>query len=86
VEASTVAEKYDKHNPGFFGEQGPYGHLYAINSMVFSTGLTVGPLLAGGLEEKIGYGDMNAVFAGLCIFTAALSFVFLGGRPRILGG
>lgn len=34
VEASYVAEKYHKNNKDFFGEEGPYSQLYAINSMV----------------------------------------------------
>ena len=86
VEASCVIELYHKHNPDFFGEEGPYAQLYAINSVFFCLGLTFGPLISGGLRDAIGYGNMNAVVAGLCLLTSALSFVFLGGRPRILGG
>jgi MFS family permease len=84
VEASTVVEMYEKANPNFFGGNGPYAQLYGINSMVFSSGLTLGPLMAGGLKDTIGYGDMNAVIAVLCGLTAALSFVFVGGKPRWL--
>lgn len=84
VEASTVVEMYEKANPGFFGANGPYAQLYGINSMVFSAGLTLGPLVAGGLKDTIGYGNMNAVIAVLCGLTATLSFVFVGGKPRWL--
>lgn len=84
VEASYVCEGYFKHNPEFFGGEGPYAQLYAINSMVFSAGLTLGPILGGGLRDSIGYGNMNAVVAGLCAATAGLSYVFLGGRPRAM--
>ena len=86
VEASTVVQRYDKANPGFFGANGPYAQLYGFNSMVFSAGLTLGPLLSGGLKESIGYGNMNIVIAALCAVTASLSFIFVGGKPRILGG
>jgi MFS family permease len=86
VEASCVTELYHKHNPEYFGKEGPYAQLYAINSVFFCLGLTFGPLISGGLRDAIGYGNMNAVMAGLCLFTSALSFVYLGGRPRILGG
>ena len=61
VEASNVVQMYDKANPGFFGANGPYAQLYGLNSMVFSAGLTLGPLLSGGLKEAIGYGNMNLV-------------------------
>lgn len=36
VEASYVTEQYHKNNKDFFGEDGPYAQLYAINSMVSS--------------------------------------------------
>lgn len=52
VEAGSVVEKYHKRNPEFFGEQGPYAQLYGCNSMVFSLGLSVGPVIAGGLADR----------------------------------
>jgi hypothetical protein len=88
VEAGAVVEKYYKANPEFFGREkgGPYAQLYGLQSMVFSAGLAIGPELAGQLREAIGYGNMNAVLAGLCGVTAVLCFVFLGGRPGVLRG
>jgi len=83
VEATYVAEQYHHANEGFFGEGGPYAQLYAVNSMVFSLGLTLGPLLAGGLRESIGYGDMNLAIAGLCAVVGILSAWLLGGRLRM---
>ncbi|KAJ9669457.1 hypothetical protein H2201_000324 [Coniosporium apollinis] len=83
VEAGAMVEKYHKANPGFFGEEGPYAQLYGANSMVFSAGLTLGPLVAGGLKDKIGYGNMNAMVAGVCFVTAMVSFLFIGGRPSL---
>ena len=83
VEASFVVQKYDTANPDFFGANGPYATLYAINSMVFSAGLTLGPLLSGLLREAIGYGNMNATIAALCLVTSVLSFINIGGKPRI---
>lgn len=84
VEASYIVSQYDKANPQFFGEQGPYAQLYAFNSMVFSLGLTVGPLISGGLRDRIGYGNMNAVIAMLCLITTLLSIVYIGGKPKFL--
>ncbi|KAL8808845.1 MAG: hypothetical protein Q9200_003966 [Gallowayella weberi] len=84
VEASYVVTQYDKANPGFFGEQGPYAQLYGFNSMVFSLGLAVGPIISGGLRDRIGYGNMNAVIAALCLVTASLSVVYIGGKPKFL--
>jgi MFS family permease len=84
VEASDVVQKYDKANPGLFGENGPYAQLYGFNSLVFSAGLTIGPILSGALRDSIGYANMNAVVAAISGLTAVLSFVYVGGRPKIL--
>lgn len=84
VEAAHVVQMYNKANPDFFGTQGPYAQLYAINSMVFSAGLTLGPLLSGSLKDAIGYGNMNIVVAMLCVITSSLSFIYIGGKPNIL--
>lgn len=84
VEASSVVKLYDEANPGFFGENGPYAQLYGLNSLVFSAGLTVGPVVSGALRDAIGYGDMNLVVGVLCAVTAMLSFVYVGGTPTWL--
>ena len=82
VEAGAVVQRYYEANPDFFGEQGPYAQLYGLNSMVFSLGLAVGPELAGELKLRLGYGNMNAVMAGISLGTSILCFFLLGGRPR----
>ncbi|KAH7088920.1 major facilitator superfamily domain-containing protein [Paraphoma chrysanthemicola] len=84
VEAGNIVEKYYQANKDVF-EQAPYAQLYGISSMVFSGGLTVGPLLAGYLRERIGYGNMNAVFAGICAATAIPAAVFMGRKEENLG-
>ncbi|KAM0794419.1 major facilitator superfamily domain-containing protein [Usnea florida] len=84
VEASYVVSMYDKTNPDLFGANGPYAQLYGINSMVFSLGLTVGPLISGSLKDAVGYGNMNIVVAALCLVTAVLSFIYIGGKPAML--
>lgn len=82
VEAGDVVNKYHKANPTTFGENGPHAKLCGLNSMVFCTGLVIGPFLAGALRDKIGYGNMNAVLGAICGVTAAVYYCFLGGRPR----
>ncbi|RYP62962.1 hypothetical protein DL769_007101 [Monosporascus sp. CRB-8-3] len=84
VEVSDVVQKYDKANPEFFGENGPYAQLYGFNSVFFNLGLTIGPLVAGRLRDSIGYGNMNLTFAVVSGVTAILSFFFIGGKPQIV--
>jgi MFS family permease len=84
VECGAVMEKYTAANPQLF-EQPPYAQLYGLTSMSWSLGLTVGPLVGGKLKESIGYGDMNAVLAGVCGVTAVLAWCFVGGKGSDVG-
>jgi len=79
VESGLIVDKYWKANRDLF-VRAPYAQLYGINSMLWSGGLTVGPLVAGALKDNIGYGNMNAVLSGLCGLAAILSFLFLGRK------
>ncbi|EXJ81010.1 hypothetical protein A1O3_07298 [Capronia epimyces CBS 606.96] len=82
VEASDVVRKYDQANPGLFGENGPYAQLYGFNSLVFSAGLSIGPVVSGALRDSVGYANMNNVVAALSALTALLSLLYVGGRPK----
>jgi MFS family permease len=81
VEAGNVVEKYWKANGDIF-ETAPYAQLYGINGMIWSAGLTIGPLIAGSLREKFGYGNMNAVLGGLCGLTVILAATFIGKQEK----
>lgn len=85
VESGNVLEKYWKANNSLFEGQAPYAQLYGINSMIWSAGLTVGPLVSGALRVRIGYGNMNAVLAGVCGGTALLAGMFVGGKRETRG-
>jgi MFS family permease len=80
VEAGRLVDNYATANKDIFEGGAPWAQLYGINSMVFSAGLTVGPLVAGALRESIGYGNMNAVLAGVCAVTAVLAALFIGRK------
>jgi MFS family permease len=82
VESGNVVERYWKANEALFEGQAPYAQLYGINSMMWSGGLTVGPVLSGVLKEAIGYGNMNAVLAGICGITALLAAMFVSGKDE----
>jgi MFS family permease len=51
VEAGAAVKKYDKRNPGLFGDNGPFVSLYGMTLMAFGFGLTAGPILAGALRN-----------------------------------
>ncbi len=52
--------------------------------MVYSMGMTLGPLISGFLKEAIGYGNANLVLGCICLVTSVLSFIYIGGTPKIL--
>jgi MFS family permease len=78
VESGKLMERYHKANPHLFGEAGPYAQLYGISSMCFSLGLTIGPIIGGSLKESIGYANMNAVLASICVLMTVLCFFYIG--------
>ncbi|KAL5322852.1 hypothetical protein ACEPPN_010831 [Leptodophora sp. 'Broadleaf-Isolate-01'] len=82
VEASYVVEQFHMANEDLFGETGPYGQLYAVSSMVFSAGLTCGPVISGALRDRVGYGNMNAIMGGFCVSVSVLSWMYLGRIPK----
>ncbi|RKF65367.1 putative MFS-type transporter C18.02 [Golovinomyces cichoracearum] len=86
VDASIVIENYEKANPDWFPNGGPYAQLYAMNSMIFSLGLTIGPIVAGYLNVKFGYTIMNLSLAGWCVLMSLLCAYFLGGKRQALIG
>lgn len=82
AETAIVSTKYEKANPDYFGENGAGCGMYSFGSAVHSIGLTVGPELASVLRLRLGYGNMNLVFAGIALFGAAHYYLFMGGKPR----
>lgn len=54
VESSRVVDEKEKEFPGQFGEGGAQGRIFSFQNVVFCSGLTIGPLLAGALVERIG--------------------------------
>ncbi|KAF2165936.1 hypothetical protein M409DRAFT_66881 [Zasmidium cellare ATCC 36951] len=82
VEVGAVVDRYQKANPELFGERGPYAMVYGMNGMVFNAGLGIGPELAAGLKEWIGFGNMNLVLAIASGSTACLCYCHLGGKPE----
>lgn len=82
VEGGAVIDNYFHANPEFFGENGPYAMVFGMNGMMFNAGLTIGPAIAGGLKDTIGYGNMNLVLAVISAITAWMCFLYLGNRSR----
>jgi hypothetical protein len=73
VEASNIVDAHARTYPRIFGDKGRYGQLYGFSGLVLNAGLTFGPVLGGLLRERIGYGNMNAVVAGIAAAASLLA-------------
>ncbi|KAI1809589.1 major facilitator superfamily domain-containing protein [Poronia punctata] len=81
VESSSVLDRYYQANPGLFGDRPPAGALFGIFLAAFGAGSAVGPVIAGALRNSIGYGNMNAVMAGISAAAAVAAFIWLERVP-----
>ncbi|POS83250.1 hypothetical protein EPUL_003929 [Erysiphe pulchra] len=53
IDESIVIGNYEKANPESFPHGAPYAQLYAMTNMVFSLGLTLGPLVASSIKHGV---------------------------------
>ncbi|KAG0144233.1 hypothetical protein CROQUDRAFT_724134 [Cronartium quercuum f. sp. fusiforme G11] len=83
VQANNVGREYHRNKPGMFGKKGPYGQLYALNNVMYSLGMTLGPLISGGLTSLIGYGNSMAVIAFQAALTALAAFLWMDSRNMV---
>ena len=84
VESVILVKKYHEINPTLFGEDGPYMQHNAMVSVSFSLGMSLGPLISGGLKIGLGYPSMTCIMGGFTGVVALTSFIWLGGKPRRL--
>ncbi|PLW14282.1 hypothetical protein PCANC_16343 [Puccinia coronata f. sp. avenae] len=73
VQANKIGREQHLANPFLFGSKGPYGQLYALNNILYSLGMTVGPLVAGGLSNRFGYGNAMAVMSLQALLSGIIS-------------
>ncbi|KAG0155643.1 hypothetical protein PDIDSM_2816 [Penicillium digitatum] len=62
VELTASVRAYEKATPGIFGPRGGLSRVYAMTDVAATSGMTMGPAIAGFLREKVGYTSMNWVF------------------------
>lgn len=83
AEFSQVAEAKEqsmlKRTGHGFGKGGAYAQAYALFNVAFAAGCMLGPLLAGFVVEKDGWGVMAGVLGGLSGVTAIPTFLLMGG-------
>ena len=78
VESVILVKKFHEVNPTLFGENGPYMQHNAMASASFSLGMSLGPLISGGLTTGLGYSSMTCIIGGITGVMAIASFIWMG--------
>ncbi|KAF7595395.1 hypothetical protein BBP40_006389 [Aspergillus hancockii] len=80
IEATLAVNELRQEHPRAFGPNGGKSRALAIVGVAWTLGNFVGPILAGGLNDKVGYYSMNCVLAGICALSAMVAFVCLRSK------
>jgi Na+/melibiose symporter-like transporter len=88
AEISYVVEAKEKKS-GMFGKGGAYAQAYGLFSSSFAAGAVVGPIWAGFMEQRAGWGTTMWSLGLLCGLTAVPIVIQTGGlitkrKPKVV--
>jgi MFS family permease len=89
AEIAYLVEAKQKKNPGTFGTRGAYAQAYGLYFCGFAGGALIGPIWAGFMEQRAGWGTMTWSLGLLGGVTALPVLIFTGGlitghTPKLL--
>lgn len=80
AEVAYGVQQKAKDDPETYGSANrAYAQAFALFSMTFSVGNTVGPLIAGLIKDAAGWGTMSWALGLLCGVTAIPTGLWWGG-------
>jgi MFS family permease len=79
AEIAYLVEAKEKKNPGIFGKGGAYAQTYGLYFCWFAGGLLVGPIWAGFVVQRAGWGTMTWSLGLLSGVTVIPTLIFTGG-------
>lgn len=79
AEITYLVEAKERRRPGAFGRGGAYAQAYGLFNMAFAGGCMVGPIWAGFVNERAGWGTMAWSLAVLSFVSAIPTAVWCGG-------
>ncbi|THY43195.1 MFS general substrate transporter [Aureobasidium pullulans] len=80
AEVSYAVEAQGAKRPaGFFGRNGAFGQAFGLFNMAYAAGTMVGPILAGFIKEKDGWGTATLVLGCLSLITTVPTLIWCGG-------
>lgn len=77
LEMQDVLRAVEGEKPGIFGSKGAVAQSFGLYSMAFALGILLGPLWAGPVLEKAGWGTMGWTL-GLLAGVTAMPVIALG--------
>ncbi|KAJ5160180.1 MFS transporter [Penicillium canariense] len=80
VELTAVVKAEEARNPGIFGPRGGLSRVFSLVEVAATSGMTLGPIVAGALTERFGYYQMCWTFSVISIIMALLARIFLGSK------
>ena len=79
AEITYIIDTKEKHHPGLFGQKGAYAQAYGLFNCAFAGGMLVGPLWAGAVVDKQGWGTMCLTLGIFAVVSAIPAFLFTNG-------
>jgi MFS family permease len=79
AEVSHIVEAHERSRPGVFGARGAFAQGYALLNMAYAAGVLIGPIWAGFVREKAGWGTMGWTLGLLSAITVVPVICFVGG-------
>ncbi|KAL8802789.1 MAG: hypothetical protein Q9200_006456 [Gallowayella weberi] len=79
AEVTYILDAKEKNHPGLFGRKGAYAQAYGLFNCAFAAGMMVGPLWAGAVVDKQGWGTMCLTLGILACVSAIPAFLFTNG-------
>ena len=60
-------EQIEEARPGQFGKNGAYAQAFALINSAVAAAITLGPILAGAVQVKLGWAGFTIVLAAVCV-------------------
>ncbi|KAJ5365508.1 hypothetical protein N7517_008394 [Penicillium concentricum] len=87
MEATQAVDEIQAENPGIFGPNGGYSRAISVSSISWTSGMFVGPIVAGYGTEQIGYYGMNCVLGmAPCLISSSSTLMQTFMRPAGMCG
>ena len=75
----AVEAKARRRPAGFFGKNGAYAQAYSLFNVAWAAGCMVGPLLAGLVNQSLGWNVATLILGCISLFTAVPASIWTGG-------